>query len=78
MSDLDTDLSGFRLAPILASRTVWSSLVGMGCFVGSIAGVHTELIDQGALAEALLQAATALGFVGSIVFRVVATRKLAP
>lgn len=76
MPDLDHDSTRSGLAAILASRTVWSSLVGMGCFLGSIAGVHTELIDQGALTEALLQGATALAFVGSIVFRVAATRKL--
>jgi hydroxyethylthiazole kinase-like sugar kinase family protein len=76
MPDLDHDSSRNGLAAILESRTIWSSLVGMGCFLGSIAGVHTELIDQGALTEALLQAATALSFVGAIVFRVTAKRKL--
>ncbi len=80
MSDLTPDpnarLGPAGLAAVLTSRTVWSSLVGLACFLGATFGVHTELIDQGALAEALLQAATALAFVGSIVFRVVATRKL--
>lgn len=66
------------LKPILQSRAVWSSLVGMGCLLASVLGVETKLIDQGALAEALLQIATGIGFVGSIVFRVTATRKLTP
>lgn len=66
------------LKPILQSRAVWSSLVGMGCLFASVLGVETKLIDQGALAEALLQIATGIGFVCSIVFRVTATRKLTP
>lgn len=66
------------LKPILLSRTVWSSLVGMACLFASVLGVETKMIDQGALAEALLQVATGIGFVGSIVFRVAATRKLSP
>lgn len=66
------------LKPILQSRTIWSSLVGMGCLFASVFGVETRLIDQGALAEALLQVATGISFIGSIVFRVTATRKLAP
>ena len=66
------------LKPILASRTVWSSLVGMICLFASVLGVETRMIDQGALTEALLQVATGLSFIGSIIFRVTATRKLAP
>lgn len=66
------------LKPILASRTVWSSLVGLGCLIASILGVETRMIDQGALVEALLQVMTGLGFVGSVVFRIAATRKLTP
>lgn len=66
------------LKPILTSRTVWSSLVGFACLIASVFGVETALIDQGALAEALLQVATGLAFVGSIVFRIAATRKLTP
>ena len=50
----------------------------MGCLLASIFGVQTQLIDQGALAEALLQAATGVSFAGTIVFRVLAKRRLAP
>jgi hypothetical protein len=70
MSDLAT------LKPILASRTVWSSLVGLFCLLASVFGVETQLIDQGALTEALLQAATGVSFAGAIVFRVLASTKL--
>ncbi len=35
MPDLDHDSTRSGLAAILSSRTVWSSLVGMGCFLGS-------------------------------------------
>jgi hypothetical protein len=66
------------MKPILMSRTVWSSLVGMACLIGSILGVETRIIDQGALTEALLQVGTGLSLIGTIVFRVVATRKLTP
>ncbi|MDP2800408.1 MAG: hypothetical protein Q8O26_00840 [Phreatobacter sp.] len=71
-----TDLTTLDVKPILASRTVWSSLVGLACLVASIFGVETQLIDQGALAEALLQAATGVSFAGTIVFRVLARCKL--
>lgn len=67
-----------ELKPILMSRTVWSSLVGIGCLIGSILGVETRSIDQGALTEAFLQVGTGLAFIGTIVFRVAATRKLTP
>ncbi|MFN3856023.1 MAG: hypothetical protein ACK4M0_16655 [Phreatobacter sp.] len=66
------------MKPILMSRTVWSSLVGIGCLIGSILGVETRIIDQGALTEALLQVGTGLSLIGTIVFRVVATRRLTP
>jgi hypothetical protein len=66
------------LKPILQSRTVWSSLVGIACLIASIFGVETKLIDQGALAEALLQIATGVSLAGSIVFRVAATSRLTP
>lgn len=72
------ELSDLGLKSVLASRTVWSSLVGMGCLLASIFGVQTHVIDQGALAEALLQAATGVSFAGTIVFRVLAKRKLVP
>lgn len=64
------------LKPILQSRSVWSSLVGIVCLTASVFGVETRLIDQGALAEALLQVATGISFVGSIIFRVTATSQL--
>lgn len=72
------DPSAGSLKAILASRTVWSGLVGMVCLIASIFGAQTQLIDQGALAEALLQIATGASFVGTIVFRVLAGRKLVP
>ncbi|WP_296579852.1 hypothetical protein [Phreatobacter sp.] len=73
-----TDLTTLGLKPVLASRTVWSSLVGLACLLASVFGVETQLIDQGALAEALLQAATGMSLAGAIVFRVLARRKLTP
>lgn len=66
------------LKPILQSRTVWSSLVGIICLIASVLGVETQMIDQGALTEALLQIGAGLSFIGSIVFRVTATTKLKP
>lgn len=45
------DLTDLGLKSVLASRTVWSSLVGMGCLLASIFGVQTQLIDQGVLAK---------------------------
>jgi uncharacterized membrane protein len=66
------------LKPILQSRTVWSSVVGLICLFAQVLGVETRLIDQGALVEAILQVVTGASFVGAIVFRVAATDRLAP
>ncbi|QCK86643.1 hypothetical protein E8L99_13180 [Phreatobacter aquaticus] len=66
------------LKPILQSRTVWSSVVGLICLFAQVFGVETRLIDQGALVEAILQVVTGAGLVGAIVFRVAATTRLAP
>lgn len=66
------------LKPILQSRTVWSSLVGLLCLLAQVFGLETRSIDQGALAEALLQVATGASLVGAIVFRVSATSRLTP
>jgi hypothetical protein len=66
------------LKPILHSRAVWSGIVGMICLIGSVLGVETQMIDRGALTEALLQVATGLSLIGSIVFRVTATSRLTP
>ncbi len=66
------------LKPILQSRSVWSSIVGMICLIASVLGVETRAIDQGALTEAILQVATGLSLIGSLVFRVTATSRLTP
>jgi hypothetical protein len=66
------------LKPILQSRAVWSSIVGMICLIASVLGVETQAIDKGALTEALLQVATGLSLIGSLVFRVIATSRLTP
>lgn len=62
--------------PMVLSRTVWSNLVGLTCLVLSLLGVETGTIDQGAMAEALLQAAAGLAFVASTFFRLIATDRL--
>jgi lysozyme family protein len=61
---------------ILASRTVWSNLIGLGAFALSFAGIDTGSIDQNALVNALLGAITGVSFIASTVFRITASHQL--
>lgn len=62
---------------VLASRTVWANLVGLGCIGLGLLGVQTGAVDQSGLAEALAQIAAGISFVASTFFRVQATKQLA-
>lgn len=61
---------------LLASRTLWSNVIGLTAVGLSLAGFDTKLLDPGALADAALQVVAAGGFIASTVFRIVATKRL--
>lgn len=61
---------------LLASRTLWSNVIGLAAVGLSLAGFDTKLLDPGALADAALQVVAAGGFIASTVFRIVATKRL--
>jgi lysozyme family protein len=61
---------------ILTSRTIWANLVGLMTLGLSVAGFNTGLIDAGAITDQILQGITAISFVASTGFRIVAAKKL--
>lgn len=62
---------------ILASRTIWSNLIGLAAIGLAAAGYDSTGLDAGRLMDAGLQIVTAASFIASSVFRVLATRRLA-
>jgi hypothetical protein len=65
------------LKPILASRTVWSNLIGLAALALPAFGIPaTALGDQSALLDAALQTLGGGAFIASTVFRVIATKRL--
>lgn len=58
------------------SRTVWASLVAILLSVAGLVGVGVEAIDPEGLADALLQAATAIAAIIAVIGRFVATKKI--
>ncbi len=48
------------------SRTVWAGLVTVGLSIAGLLGYGTELVDQGALVEVLLQLATTIAGIFSL------------
>lgn len=63
---------------MLASRTVWANVVGLGSLALGALGVQTGSLDQSGLAEALSQIVAGLSFLASTYFRLRATSQIAP
>jgi len=62
---------------LLSSRTVWANLVGLAAVLLSIFGVDASTMDSPGMADAVAQSVAGISFVGSTIFRVIATRRLA-
>ena len=60
---------------ILASKTVWSGIVGFVAFVLPQLGV-TESFDQTEVVDNILNVVTGLSFLGAIVFRAMAKKPI--
>ncbi len=62
--------------PWYLSKTIWASGISISCALLGLAGFPTAGIDQGALADQLLQIITALSGVKAIFGRVSAGTKI--
>ena len=62
---------------VLASRTVWANLIGLACIGLALVGIDTGDVDVNRIAEAAAQLVAATSFIGSTLFRVFATKRLA-
>jgi hypothetical protein len=61
----------------IESRTVWANFVGLAALILSSLGYGTGGIDEDTTVEVILQIVTGLSFLGSTLFRVLATRRIA-
>ncbi|MEE1654891.1 hypothetical protein VB618_01680 [Microvirga sp. CF3062] len=66
----------FDTKTILASRTVWSNLIGLAALVLGLLGFDGSALATGAVEEALLQIIAAGSFIASTLFRIVATKQI--
>ena len=60
----------------LASRTLWMNAIGFLALILSWSGFDTSSLDKNAVTDSLLQAIAAVSFIGSALFRVIATKRL--
>ena len=61
---------------ILASRTVWTNIVGLVSVALAMLGVHVGDVDANRVAEAAAELVAAASFIASTLFRIAATRRL--
>ena len=61
---------------ILASRTIWSNLIGLVALVLGLFGLDGSALATGAVEEALVQLIAAGSFIASTVFRILATKQI--
>ena len=66
----------FDTKTILASRTVWSNLIGLAALVLGLFGFDGSALATGAFEEALVQIIAAGSFIASTVFRILATKQI--
>ncbi|MBN9046176.1 MAG: hypothetical protein J0H18_10985 [Rhizobiales bacterium] len=62
--------------PWYLSRTVWAGLVAVLLSLAGMFGLATDMIDQSALADILLQLATAVAAMVTIIGRMGATSRI--
>ncbi|MBB3018572.1 hypothetical protein FHR70_001626 [Microvirga lupini] len=66
----------FDTKTILASRTIWSNLIGLAALVLGLFGFDGSALTTGAVEEALVQIIAAGSFIASTVFRILATKQI--
>ena len=62
---------------ILASRTVWTNIVGLVSVALAMLGLDVGDVDANRLAEAAAELVAAASFIASTLLRIAATRRLA-
>ncbi len=62
--------------PWYLSKTIWASIVTILMSIAGLFGVPSGLVDNGALADTIIQAITALAGLMSILGRVSAVQKI--
>jgi hypothetical protein len=65
-----------EMKPWYLSRTIWASLVTVALALAGLVGIPVRGIDGGALAEGLVQAATALAGVVAVIGRLSARERI--
>lgn len=70
----ETDMDDTKT--ILASRTIWSNLVGLAALGLGLFGFDASALKADAFAEALVQLVAAGSFIASTVFRILATKRV--
>jgi hypothetical protein len=66
----------FDSKAILASRTVWSNLIGLAALVLGLFGFDSSALATGAVEESLVQLVAAGSFIASTLFRILATKQI--
>ena len=66
----------FDSKTILASRTVWSNLIGLAALVLGLFGFDSSALATGAVEESLVQLIAAGSFIASTLFRILATKQI--
>jgi hypothetical protein len=61
---------------ILASRTVWSNLIGLAALGLGLFGLDVTGLESPAFLEAVAQVVAAGSFIASTVFRIAATKQI--
>jgi hypothetical protein len=61
---------------ILASRTVWSNLIGLSALVLGLFGFDGSALATGAVEEALVELIAVGSFIASTLVRIVATKQI--
>lgn len=61
---------------ILASRTIWSNLIGLAALILGLFGFDASELGSGSFQEAIVQLIAAGSFIASTVFRILATKQI--
>jgi hypothetical protein len=61
---------------ILASRTIWSNVIGLAALVLGLFGLDTTGLETGAVTDAVMQIVAAGSFIASTLFRIAATKQI--
>lgn len=62
--------------PWYLSKTIWASIVTIGAAFGGMAGLPSGVIDNSALTDTIIQAATAISGLVAIFGRIAASERI--